>query len=101
MKRYGYLFEELISFENLVRAAKKAQRGKRFKKSISQFNLKLEDELLSIQEELRNKTYQIGRYKNFLSPPVRDGTKTNGAQDQKHRFEQYQLVLRPQELFPA
>lgn len=65
MRRYGYLFEELSSFKNLIKAAKKAQRGKRFKGYASQFNLKLEDELLKIQEELRQKTYQIGTYKHF------------------------------------
>jgi len=65
MKRYGYLFEEICSFENLVKAAKKAQKGKRFKDSTSEFNLKLEDELLTIQEQLRQKTYQVGQYKHF------------------------------------
>lgn len=65
MKRYGHLFEKICSFENLVKAAKKAQRGKRFKSSTSEFNLRLEDELLTIQEELQQKTYQIGQYKHF------------------------------------
>ncbi|MCX5750908.1 MAG: reverse transcriptase/maturase family protein [Candidatus Saganbacteria bacterium] len=65
MKRYGYLFEEICSFENLVKAAKKAQKGKRFKDSTCEFNLKLEDELLTIQEELCQKTYQVGQYKHF------------------------------------
>lgn len=65
MKRYGYLFEKICSFENLVKAAKKAQRGKRFKDSTSSFNLKIEDELLKIKEELRQKTYQVGGYRHF------------------------------------
>ncbi len=30
MKRYGNLWPEIISFTNLLRAAKKAQKGKRF-----------------------------------------------------------------------
>lgn len=65
MKRYGFLFEELCSFRNLIKAAQKAQRGKRLKRTVCQFNLKLEQELLNIQDELRQKTYQIGRYKQF------------------------------------
>lgn len=65
MKRRGQLFEEICSFKNLVKAARKAQRGKRFKHSVNQFNLKLEEELLAIQEELRQKTYRVGQYKHF------------------------------------
>jgi retron-type reverse transcriptase len=65
MKRYGYLFESICSFENLLLASKKAQKGKRFKRSTSVFNLNLENELLCLQQELQNQTYQIGSYKQF------------------------------------
>ena len=65
MKRYGNLFDGLCSFENLLKASKKAQKGKRFKSSTGNFNLKLEDELLSIQQELLTQTYQMGNYKRF------------------------------------
>ncbi len=66
MKRHGYLFEEICSFENLLKAAKKAQRGKRFKKPTAEFNLRLEEELLELQKELKEQTYRTGRYKQFL-----------------------------------
>lgn len=65
MKRYGYLFDEIISFENLLIASQKAQRGKRFKNSTADFNLKLESELFKLQKELQERTYQIGGYKQF------------------------------------
>lgn len=65
MKRHGNLFNGLCSFENLLKAAKKAQKGKRFKSSTGNFNLKLEDELISIQQELLTQTYQMGDYKRF------------------------------------
>ena len=65
MKRYGNLFESVCSFENLLLASKKAQKGKRFRYSTSVFNLNLENELLCLQKELQNKTYQIGSYKQF------------------------------------
>ena len=65
MKRYGNLFEGLCSFENLLLASKKAQKGKRFKHSTSVFNLNLENELLCLQKELKGQTYQIGGYKQF------------------------------------
>ncbi len=65
MKRYGYLFDKITSFENFLEAARKAQQGKRFKESTARFNLELEFELLQLQKELREKTYQIGEYKQF------------------------------------
>lgn len=65
MKRYGNLFEKLCSFKNLLIAVKKAQKGKRFKDSTAEFNLNLERELLKLQGELQDKTYHIGRYKQF------------------------------------
>ena len=65
MKRHGYLFDKITSFENLLKASQKAQRGKRFKKSTAEFNLTLENELLMLQKDLRSRTYQIGAYKQF------------------------------------
>jgi RNA-directed DNA polymerase len=65
MKRYGNLFAEIGSFKNLLLAAKKAQRGKRFKKSAAAFNLELEHNLLSIQSALRSGSYRMGRYRHF------------------------------------
>ena len=65
MKRYGYLFDEICSFENLLKAAKKAQKGKRFRQSTGDFNLGLENELMALQRELRDQTYRMGEYKQF------------------------------------
>lgn len=65
MKRYGYLFDEICSFPNLLKAANKSQKGKRFKNSVLRFNFVKEKELLKIQEELENKKYKVGRYKEF------------------------------------
>jgi len=65
MKRHGYLFDEITSFENLLKAARKAQRRKRLKSSSAEFNLSLENELLKLQKELQARTYRIGVYKQF------------------------------------
>jgi len=37
MKRYGNLFEEVVSFDNLVVAAKRAFRSKKDKTQVAQF----------------------------------------------------------------
>ena len=60
------LFNDITSFDNIVLAAHKAQKGKRFKTSTLMFNLNLEKELLSIQEELEHQTYKHGGYNDFF-----------------------------------
>lgn len=65
MKRHGNLFPEIITFENLLRAAKKAQKGKQFYPNVLKFNYNLETELLTLQEELISQTYQPGEYRSF------------------------------------
>lgn len=65
MKRVGYLWEKIVSFENLLKAAKKAQKNKRFKEEILAFNANLETELLTLQIQLKTKTYQAGEYRTF------------------------------------
>lgn len=65
-KTYKNLWTEIVSFENLLLASKKAQKGKRFKDSTALFNLNLEKELLKIQRQLMDKTYRPGKYKEFV-----------------------------------
>jgi retron-type reverse transcriptase len=65
MKRYGYLWDELVSFRNLLHAAESAQRGKRFRPSVGAFHFQLERELWKLREELLTHTYQPGPYRSF------------------------------------
>lgn len=65
MKRYGNLWQQIVSFKNILLAAKKAQKGKRFRPSVLAFNDNLERELLQLQIELSNKTYCPGNYTTF------------------------------------
>jgi retron-type reverse transcriptase len=65
MKRYGYLWQEITDFTNLLAAARQAQRGKRFRENILRFNYHLEDELVQLQQQLLHQTYQPGIYKTF------------------------------------
>jgi retron-type reverse transcriptase len=66
MKRYGNLYDEICSFENLWRAARKAQRGKRFQPNVARFNYGLERELVQLREELLTQTYRPGDYHEFF-----------------------------------
>jgi retron-type reverse transcriptase len=65
MKRYGNLWPRIIDFENLLRSARKAQRGKRFRENVLAFNYSLEQELLRLHQELKGQTYRPGKYKTF------------------------------------
>ncbi len=65
MKRYGNLYSQIIDFENILIAARKAQKGKRFRENVLAFNYNLEAELTKLQEELLNQTYQPGNYRTF------------------------------------
>ncbi len=65
MKRYGYLWQQLISFDNLLKAAKQAQKSKRFQPAVLKFNSNIEQELLLMQQQLQQKTYPFGEYTTF------------------------------------
>jgi RNA-directed DNA polymerase len=65
MKRYGYLYHKITSFNNLFIASKNAQKSKRFRPQVLAFNHSLEHNLLELQTQLQQKTYQPGEYYNF------------------------------------
>ena len=65
MKRYGNLWADVVDFQNLLSATRKAQRGKRFRDNVLHFNYRLESELIQLQQQLQAKTYQPGQYKTF------------------------------------
>jgi retron-type reverse transcriptase len=65
MKTWKNLFPKICSFENLLRASRFAQRGKRFKREVYEFNLRLEENLLQLKDELESGVWKPGKYRNF------------------------------------
>ena len=65
MKRYGGLWPQIITFENLLRASRQAQKGKRLNGNVLAFNYRLEQELFQLQAELRVQSYRPGEYRTF------------------------------------
>jgi retron-type reverse transcriptase len=65
MKRAGNLWPQLISFPNLLLAARRAAAGKRTRADVARFLLHLEPELCRLQRELRDGAYQPGPYRSF------------------------------------
>ncbi len=65
MKRIGNLWPQVVSFDNLHHAARRALRGKRSRFEPCAFHANLETELLRLQRELSAGTYQPGGYRTF------------------------------------
>lgn len=65
-KTYQNLYMRLWQPENLWVAWKQASRGKRSHAEVAHFEYHLEEELLALEEELREKRYQPGAYRNFV-----------------------------------
>jgi len=66
VKTYNDLFDKITAFDNLLKAAQKAQKGKRFKEACAVFNLNLEKELLRLQRKLKEQSYRHGSYRDFF-----------------------------------
>jgi len=62
VKRYGNLWHRLVSWENLLLAARKARRGKRDRAAIQRFEFDLEGNLLTLQRELMGGYYRPGEF---------------------------------------
>ncbi|MGK5092739.1 reverse transcriptase domain-containing protein [Deltaproteobacteria bacterium TL4] len=65
MKRYRGLFERVVCFENLFKAAHRAFAGKKDNERVARFYFHLETELLSLEQELKEGTYQMAPYRKF------------------------------------
>lgn len=65
MKRLDGIWSWLVSFENLLRAYRKARLGKRGSLAVAEFGLGLERELLDLQRELQDGSYRPGDYRLF------------------------------------
>lgn len=65
MNNSSELWGLIADFENLHAGYLKARRGKRFESETIQFSNHLEEELLSLLNELNSGTYQTGKYRRF------------------------------------
>jgi RNA-directed DNA polymerase len=59
------MYNELITWRNLYSAYKKASKGKRGHSNVAAFEHNLEENLVSLQEELDSFTYKPGGYSSF------------------------------------
>ena len=66
MKTWKNLYRCLCSFENLLAAAVKAQRAKRYRREVYEFHARLEENVLQLQRELETQAWQPGGYREFF-----------------------------------
>ena len=62
MKRYGNLWDTVISWPNLLLAARKARSGKRRRSVVARFELQREWHVLKLRDELQAGVYQPGTF---------------------------------------
>jgi retron-type reverse transcriptase len=58
-------YADIYEWENLYRAYRKAAKGKRGRSPAAAFEFKLEDNLIGLQDDLRDEIYRPGPYVNF------------------------------------
>jgi len=66
MKTYKNLYSDIYSLDNLLKALKKARKGKTKKVYVIEFEKNLLDNLLKLQEELKSLTYKPRPLKTFI-----------------------------------
>ena len=67
---FPYIYDDIISLENLLGAWKEFVKGKRKKPDVQEFSLRLMDNIISLHEDLRRKVYLHGDYQAFrISDP--------------------------------
>ena len=64
-KTFGNLFEQICTFEALHDAYRRARRGKRSRPDVAAFELRCEDQLLRLRDELQDGSYRPGAYRSF------------------------------------
>ncbi len=64
MKRLGYLYEQIYTWENLLTAFRDAKRGK-ISADLSAFEYDWECKLLEMQSHLKAQDYRFGAYRHF------------------------------------
>jgi hypothetical protein len=65
MKRAGDLWQEIVSWDNLLNSALCAARGKRSRPDVAGFLFDLETNVCALQRELEAGEYMPGAYRTF------------------------------------
>jgi len=64
-KRFGFLYEKIYEWNNLLNAFHKAKKGKSNNQEVLEFEYDLENRLIEIQKQLEDQNYIFSGYKSF------------------------------------
>ena len=97
MKTWKNLYPSICSFENLLLAARKAQRGRRFWPEVYAFNSRLEENLVRMQRELESQTWEPGPYRDFYVQEAKRRLISAAPYADRvvHHQENFKVVRRP------
>ena len=81
-------FDKVLSYESLMEAHKKSRKGKGYRNEIIKFNLKQEEYIMWLYNELKSGTYKHGGYKVFYvtEPKLRKIEKSRYIDRIVHRW---------------
>lgn len=65
MKILDNIYNDIYDYENLYIAYLNARKGKRYRKEVLEFTNNLEENLITLQNELIWKSYTVGKYREF------------------------------------
>lgn len=65
MKTLKNVFEQVVDYDNLYRAYLNARLCERYRYEVLNFSAHLEDNLVKLQKELIERTYTLGKYREF------------------------------------
>lgn len=70
MTRFDHTYKDIISVENLLRSWQEFLKGKKNRKDVAEFSVRLMDNILDLHNSLKNKMYEHGGYTAFnISDP--------------------------------
>ncbi|MCX6764020.1 MAG: hypothetical protein NTZ97_04835 [Candidatus Moranbacteria bacterium] len=94
------IYEDIISLENLLEAWKEFVKGKRDKKDVQEFSMRLMDNIFLLHSELLNHTYKHGGYQAFKindpKPFIADSyscRNNKGTHKAINRFRKYSYII--------
>ena len=61
-KNIKNIFYKNLTFEKLMQAHKRAKKHKTYKNELIQFEFNLENNIINLMNQLKNKTYRLGKY---------------------------------------
>ena len=64
-KTAKHIWHQILTWDNLLKAAKEAARNKRYRPEVLRFNARLEENLLELQSLLATKQWRPGPYRQL------------------------------------